>query len=77
MVVVWYGVNQVIIHFSEAPILPRVHSSINPFLQIILVLNLLCSTELNEFLTPNSSDDFCLLFCMFLLLWIKMSLKTV
>ena len=41
MVVVWYGVNQVIIHFSEAPILPRVHSSINPFLQIILVLNLL------------------------------------
>ena len=25
--------------------------------------------ELNEFHPPNSSDDFCLLFCLFLLLW--------
>ena len=38
----WYGdgVNQMIIYFSEAFILPSVHSSINPFLYIILVLNL-------------------------------------
>ena len=39
-VVVWCGVNQMIIHFSEASILPRVRSSINPFLKIVLVLNL-------------------------------------
>ena len=39
-VVVWCGVNQMIIHFSEASILPSVFSSIHPFLQIILLLNL-------------------------------------
>ena len=39
-VVVWFGVNQMIIHLSEASILPSVRSSIHPFLQIILVLNL-------------------------------------
>ena len=39
-VVVWCGVNQMIIHLSEASILPSVRSSIHPFLQIILVLNL-------------------------------------
>ena len=37
---VWCGVNQMIIHFFKASILPRVHSSIHPFLQIILVLNM-------------------------------------
>ena len=25
--------------------------------------------ELNEFLPPNSSNDYCLLFCLFLILW--------
>ena len=53
-VVVWYGVNQMIIHFTEASILPSVHSSINHFLQIILVLNLLCGVEWNEF-RPSKS----------------------
>ena len=37
--VVWYGVNRVIIHFSEASIPPSSHYSFNPFLQIILVEN--------------------------------------
>ena len=36
-VVVWYGVNQKIIHYSEALILPSGRSSIHPFLQFILV----------------------------------------
>ena len=39
-VVVWCGVNQMIIHFSEASILPSVRSSINTFFYIILVLDL-------------------------------------
>ena len=39
-VVVWFGANQKIIHFSEASILPSVHSYIHPFLQITLLLNL-------------------------------------
>ena len=63
--VVWFGENQMIIHFSEAFILPSVRSSIYPFLQIILVLNLWCGME---FCPPNSSYDLCLLFCLFLLL---------
>ena len=39
-VVVWFGANQKIIHFSEASIPPSVHSYIHPFLQITLLLNL-------------------------------------
>ena len=39
-VVAWYGVSWKIIHFSKASILPSVHFSIHPFLQIILALNL-------------------------------------
>ena len=66
---VWCGVNQMIIHFSEASILPSVCSSICPFLQIILQLNLKCGMKLNEFWPPYSSDDLCLLFCLFLLQW--------
>ena len=65
---VWCGVNQMIIHFSEASILPSVRSSFHPFLEIFLVLNLLCGMELNEFCPPNSSDDLFLLSCLFLLL---------
>ena len=57
MVVVWCGVNQMIIHFSAASILPWVRSSFHPFLQIILVLNLKCGMELSEFRPPNSSYD--------------------
>ena len=63
------GVNQTIIHFYEASILPSVCSSVHHFLQIILVLNLYCGRDLNEFLPPNSSDDLCLLFCLFLFRW--------
>ena len=39
MVVVCYGVNQMIIHFSKASITPSIHSCIRPFLQIILALS--------------------------------------
>ena len=67
-VVVWCGVNQMIIHLSEASILPSVRSSIHPFLQIILVLNLQCGMALNEFCPPSIS--LWLLFCLFLLLWL-------
>ena len=64
-VVVWCYVKQRIIHFSESSILPSVRSSIHPYhLQVILVLNLQCGTELNKFRPPNSSDDLCLLFCL-------------
>ena len=63
------GVNQTIIHFYEASILPSVCSSVHHFLQFILVLNLYCGRDLNEFLPPNSSDDLCLLFCLFLFRW--------
>ena len=38
-VVVWCGVNQMIIRFSNASFLTSFHSSFHPFLQIILVLN--------------------------------------
>ena len=57
-------------------ILLIVCSSIHPFLQIILVLNLCCGMELNEFRPPNSSDDLCALssVCFFffaLSLWFR------
>ena len=66
--VVWCDVNLMIIHFSEAFIPPSVSSSIHPFLQIILVLNLLLGMELNQFRPSTSSDDLRLLFCLILLL---------
>ena len=40
----------------------------HPFLQIILVLNLWCGKELNQFPPPTSSDDLSPLFCLILLL---------
>ena len=51
--------------FSKASILTSVLSSIHHFLQIILVLNLLCGMEFNKLLFPNSSDDLCLLVYFF------------
>ena len=39
-VLVWCGVNQLIIYFSEVSILPCVSASMHLFLQIVLVLNL-------------------------------------
>ena len=67
--VVWCGVNQKIVHFSEAFIPPSVHSFIHPFLQIILVLNMWWGMEFNQFRSPNISDDICLLFCLIPRLW--------
>ena len=52
-----------VIHFSEASIPPRVRSSIHPFLQIILVLFLLCDIELNPFRPFALSSVFILLLC--------------
>ena len=42
------GLNKMTIHLSEASILPSVYSSIHPFLQIMLVLSLLCGMDLKE-----------------------------
>ena len=45
--------------FSEASMLPkRVCSSIHPFLLIILVSNLLCGMELNQFRPPKVATTF-------------------
>ena len=44
-VVVRWGVNQMIIHCYKAYIMPSVRSSIHPFLQIILVINLYSATR--------------------------------
>ena len=60
-VVVWYGVNRMIIHFSKASIPP----SSRYFSKIILVENSKCGKEFNKFRPPNSSDDLCLLFCLY------------
>ena len=53
---------KIIIHFSEASIVPSISScsSFHTFHQIKLVLNLQCGKELNECSPPNISDDFCL-----------------
>ena len=67
-VVVWCGVNQMIIHFFKASILPGSRYSINPFLEIIMVQNRKCGKEFNKFPSPStasSSDDLCLLFCLY------------
>ena len=75
-VLVWCGLNQMIIHFSEASILPSVSSSIHPFLQIILVLNQ-CCMELNEFrpsktaVTTFANSSV----CFFYLSWPPMEIK--
>ena len=59
-----------------------------PFLQIILLqfilffkspLCYICSVAwngMNFFRPPNSSDDLCLLFCLFLLLWLSLYYRT-
>ena len=52
---VWCGANQMIIYFSEASILPSILSSINPFLQIFLVLNMQCGMEFTEFRPPQTT----------------------
>ena len=60
----WFGrcgVNRMIIHCSETSI----RSSI---LQIILVRNLQCGMELNQFRPLTISDDLYLLFCLILLI---------
>ena len=59
------SLNRMIINFYEASILPSVCSSIHPFLQIILMPNLQCGMEFNVFRPPNSSNDICLLFCIY------------
>ena len=63
-VMVWYGANQMIIHFSKASILSYSRYSIHIFIQIILLENSWCSKELNKLCSPNSSDDLCLLFLL-------------
>ena len=67
-VVIWCGVNQMIINFSEASIPPSVHSSFHRFLQIILVLILYSASNWINSVPPTSNDDLCLLFCLILLL---------
>ena len=57
------------IHITESSIPPSVRCSIYPFLQIILVLNLLCGLKFNQVRPPNSGDDLCFLFCLLFLLW--------
>ena len=64
-VVVWYGVNKMILRFSEASMPPSSHYSLNPFLQIIPVENIQFGTELDQFRRLISSDDLCLLFCLY------------
>ena len=63
-VMVWYGANQMIIHFSKASILLYSRYSIHIFIQIILLENSWCSKELNKLCSPNSRDDLCLLFLL-------------
>ena len=51
--VVWYGVNRMIIHFFKATILQDGFYSIHPYLQIILVENSWCVKEFNQLRPPN------------------------
>ena len=60
----WFGGISLHIYCSKASILPSIHFSIHPFLQIILELNLQHGKELNQFCPPNSSDDLSLLRCI-------------
>ena len=62
----WTRLSSVFLKYPYRQVSGR--SSINPIFQIILVLNLKCGMELIEFRPPDSSDDLCLLFYMFLLL---------
>ena len=52
---------------------PFCHSSIHPFLQNILVLTLYSIVRHGTewIASPNSSENLCLLFCLFLLLWLS------
>ena len=63
--VIQNGVNRMIIQFAKTSIPPSSHYSIHPFLQTILVENSQCGKDLNQFRPPNSSDDLCLLFCLY------------
>ena len=65
-VVIWCGMKRMIIHFSKASVTPSDRFANHPFLHI-LVLNLYCAMQLNQFLPPASSYDLCLLFCLILL----------
>ena len=68
----WYGM--VWCELNNHPCFQSIHSakyssySIHPFLQIILVQNSLSkmfSKEFESFPSPSSSDDLCLLFCIY------------
>ena len=52
-VVVWNDVNRKIIQCSESSILPSVHFSIHPFLQIILVLKSVVRQGIESMLSPK------------------------
>ena len=54
--------------FSKSSTLVSTFSSIYPFLQIILALNLLCGIQKKKIRPPTSSDDLCLYSCEILLL---------
>ena len=58
--VVWCGVNQLIIHFRKEFIPLSSHYSIRPFLQIILMQNSNSDPQ-----APSSSNKLCLLFCIY------------
>ena len=64
--VIWYGVNQMNIHFFKASIPSSSLYSIHPFLQHHPGGNYPVQLyELNHFPSPNSSDDLCLVFCLY------------
>ena len=64
-VVVWYGVNRMIIHFSKPPFHQVAFSSFHPFLHTHPGENIYSAARgLNQFRPPNSSDDLCFLFCL-------------
>ena len=57
-----------IIHFFKASIPPIGLYSFHPFLQnhpALFEEYIQCGKELNKFCSPNSSDDLCLLFCLY------------
>ena len=67
-VVLWCGVNQMVIHFFKVSVPPSSHYSIHPFLQIILVENSSCGKKLNQFRSPINSNNVWLPFSIILIL---------
>ena len=66
-VMVWCDVNWKLIHFSKHPFHQVSIFLLIHFLnKIILVQNRQCGNELNQFFPPKSSDDLCLLICLYL-----------